>query len=636
MIKDFITNTVGKLIRGLDRFTFPSFYWTWDGKGTFTQGSPDEIESEESIERYYQISRSPLCFSGVRFRDISRLWISATPFEDERTGFYHRGQIFPPSDPTVDPEVTDFVRWVFDEAFENKGMQQVLSQMSNALIIYGRTVQGLNWVKGDTPFGERVYVDDILDMNPGFFLKDPDGYPEGTYLKGTIYTSNNLVRLPDNLTMWGTKHMYFENPYGISEMGILNLIEKYWRKNMLFWAKGNERNGSGAYVGKYGNRLFGKDRESERQTFLEELQKLKNDTITITHLENEIAALQGSIENDSLQGFHEACGQIISIVLTGSVTALQEGRVGGFSKEEATTTRRKSELEISDASSIENIFNYNLIPPLVDYNYDGVTSYPWMQIIQPELIVPTTPKDQDTSQEVEDNDNDEKEGNDKKNEKSEEEFRREFITVTTFQEQLDLPDSVIKNAKKIAGKLPVYVKKDFDKLSEKNKRESFTITSIGENQKSLGRIAALRDLIADTIDITDEKKAWKEYFQAAKAYLEEDEINAVKEDLFISFRYARQTAYNRAIDDAIEKDKDLYAIQILTQDDTGVRPDHVPWHGVIRPVDDPIWNKVHLPFDFGCRCVKHVITREMFKKNPEKYKLTPRDKIPPIPKGFET
>lgn len=399
MIREFFTTAIGKLIRGLDRFSLPSYYWTWNGRDTWVQGNPAEVERKYGIKRLHDISLSPLCFAGLRFRDVSRLWISASPFEDERTGAYHRGQIVPPPDNDINPEITEFVQWVFDEGFATKGMRQIISQIGNALITYGRTPQGLDWVQEETPFGKRVFPRDIIDLNPAFFLKDPEGYQKGIYLTndGCGNASNIIQRIPDNLMLWGTAHMYFENPYGISEMSLLNQIEQYWRKNLLFWARANERNGSGSFIGLYDEKLLGKGNEDKLKKFEEELKKLTIETVTATYKGNEIKILAAEIADESLKGLHEALGQITSIVLTGSVTALQEGRVGGFSKEEATTTRRKSELEQYDASLIEEMFNCQLIPWLVDYNYLGVKSYPRMQIIEPDLIMPTTPKDQDTN-----------------------------------------------------------------------------------------------------------------------------------------------------------------------------------------------------------------------------------------------
>lgn len=183
--------------------------------------------------------------------------------------------------------------------------------------------------------------------------------------------------------------------------------------------------------------------------------------------------------------------------------------------------------------------------------------------------------------------------------------------------------------------MPVYTRDEFDELPDSEKRKSFTITAMKNTSESLRRVEALRDLIAETIEELDEDKAWKSYFRQAKKYLKREEIGAVKDDLFVSFRYARQTAYNVALNDVIESNADvLYGIQLFTQDDARVRPQHAKWHGVTRPADDPIWDKIKLPWDHGCRCFKLPITWAEYEANPNKYKVTPPDEIPGIPRGF--
>jgi len=184
--------------------------------------------------------------------------------------------------------------------------------------------------------------------------------------------------------------------------------------------------------------------------------------------------------------------------------------------------------------------------------------------------------------------------------------------------------------------MPVYTRKAFDELNPKEKRKSFTITALKNNKQSLERIEALRNLIADTIHITDEKKAWKQYFREARKLMKEEDLNVIQSDLFTSFRYARQTAYNRALEEMIAKSEDiLWGIQWQSQDDVRVRPTHVKLDGLTRPVDDPIWDRLQAPLDFGCRCYKVPITKAMKQNIPGQYKMTPESEIPPIPRGFQ-
>lgn len=50
------------------------------------------------------------------------------------------------------------------------------------------------------------------------------------------------------------------------------------------------------------------------------------------------------------------------------------------------------------------------------------------------------------------------------------------------------------------------------------------------------------------------------------------------------------------------KDADRYDLQIRTAADDKVRASHAALHNVTKPADDPYWNNVWTPFDWGCRC----------------------------------
>ena len=56
-------------------------------------------------------------------------------------------------------------------------------------------------------------------------------------------------------------------------------------------------------------------------------------------------------------------------------------------------------------------------------------------------------------------------------------------------------------------------------------------------------------------------------------------------------------------------------------EDERTRPTHKLWHGMIRPVDDPLWDKVYPPNGFRCRCSvqqlsKRDLDREGWKVSP--------------------
>ncbi len=181
--------------------------------------------------------------------------------------------------------------------------------------------------------------------------------------------------------------------------------------------------------------------------------------------------------------------------------------------------------------------------------------------------------------------------------------------------------------------MPVYTRQNFDKRTDAEKRNSWTVTALGNHPNSIGRIQKLRDLVADTIAIPNESEAWDRYWHEARKYLRHDQkTSALESELFVSFRFARQRAYNRAIDDLIHDDQDiLWGIRLETQDDPMVRPQHVKLHGVTLPPEHKFWQDLNLPLDWNCRCYKIPL----MKATAQSGGYTPEKDIPTIPKGFE-
>ena len=69
------------------------------------------------------------------------------------------------------------------------------------------------------------------------------------------------------------------------------------------------------------------------------------------------------------------------------------------------------------------------------------------------------------------------------------------------------------------------------------------------------------------------------------------------------FQTARQAGHHARNWQQFQKDKDLFPnLQYLTTNDDRVRPDHVPLHGVIKPIDDPFWDTYYPPNGWRCRC----------------------------------
>jgi SPP1 gp7 family putative phage head morphogenesis protein len=68
--------------------------------------------------------------------------------------------------------------------------------------------------------------------------------------------------------------------------------------------------------------------------------------------------------------------------------------------------------------------------------------------------------------------------------------------------------------------------------------------------------------------------------------------------------------------------------------DRRTRPLHARWHGIIRPVDDPIWQTIYPPNGWNCRCqVQQLSQRDMDRRG---YVVTPDTDLPQLEVVGET
>ena len=428
-----------------------------------------------------------------------------------------------------------------------------------------------------------------------------------------------------------TNRKYFENKYGISELRPLDNVSAILSQIWGFWARGLEKAGKGSLIGKYSSKLLGKGNEQARADFLAEVAKIASETVTITHIDNVIETLKPEFEATAFSEFVQTAVSQISLVLTGSSTALIEGKFGSYSKEESTTVRQKSDIEQLDAALLSEAFNFQLIPWLVDFNFAGVTAYPTMYLIQPERITPTTPKDQAQTQEPVDIPPDAvdslptpklfdavlfAEGGDSPAAPAE---SSDAAPVTRFYPSPEIYGNAdVKAAgKAFAATMRVLKDDDFDRLPEAEKRKAFTIGGIGGNNE-LKILTRLRDEIAATLDEPDEEKAFSRYYPKARAILRGSGAAVLApSELLVSFRVTRQKAYSAGVLKYAEANADaLHGLQWRTQEDPQVRANHKAWHNVIRPVADKIWQEWTPPIDFNCRCFLQPIAKSEAAKYP--------------------
>lgn len=624
----------------------------WETSTRFT-GNPDPVEQQYTATRYFDLSLTPYIFAGLRYRDISRLWVSASGIKTP-TGSYSNPQILLPPTHKNAPdaqtqEILSFVRWNLDERLQ-RGMKSVIQRMQHASLTYGRSVQEIIWERetDGTHFG-KVVIADIKDRDPERFVLNPKDEKPGVYLRRNLYSSD-FVRMPDRKFMVMTNNAIFENPYGISEVRPLNDIMTQYDKIMESWERGLEKAGKGAFIGKYGNELLGAANATKRAQFLEEIRKIANDTCTIMYNKNEIDTIKADLESAAFQSYVEMQIAAISLVLTGSATALQEGKYGSYSKEEATTVRQKSDLEQADATNVSDVLSYQLLTWLIDYNFTDVTAYPFAQIIEPDLIIPTTPEGQqaeeaasvinvtgkqpnsdvngiETALTVGRDDADQVKNNETSDAAPQEFAESSGVNGGVSPDATPPPEhyeTIVDAARAYLESMPVMVSEDFDILPESQKAKTFTISRLG-GKNELKTLQDLKQAIADTISITNEAEAWDSYLNASREILKRNASSSLASELFVSFRFARQAAYNAGTLDYAKTNKDaLHGLQFATMEDPRVRITHKRLQGIVRPVGDPFWARVTPPLDFNCRCYLKPIP----KKDAAKYPYTPDKDLP--------
>ncbi|HUS89255.1 MAG TPA: DUF935 family protein [Desulfosporosinus sp.] len=621
-----------------------------DTEYTWTQGSPDDVEQRYGLTPFYEASLTPYVFAAMNMRKhVASLFVSATGLKPNDTGAYFPPQIIPPPfSQTIDQQHLEFTQWQYDEALE-RDFSEILRDALDSTLTYGRAVIENMWTRGETPFSKTplVYATNFQDKDPERFILNPQDREPGIYEKQSYFDDSNLERMPDRKFMVITNHGYFQNPYGIAELRPLFDTLKGIKEGWKNWNRGIERAGTGQWMGTYPKTKSGKDtdRAQWRAKFLADLTKMSSDKVIIKEEGVLIEALKAEIESSAFQSNIELAIRIVSIVLLHNPTALLDGQYGSYGAEESKGTRAKSELQQDDANMLSNAWTYQAIPWGIDYNWSDVQVYPWLQIIQPERIVPATPKDQEQNINAQQEEEPEKE-------KSEVEEEKEFIqiyqdkegeeeekpsTIKNFPAKAPAPDifgKVAKDAKKALDAMPVYNKQDFDGLPQKDKENSFTISSLGSTKGRTELITRLKNEIADTLKLTNEAEAWEVYRKKARTIFVGASIPFEEEKLIASFRFARSKAYSDGTMELAQREKDsIHGLIQMTANDSDVRASHRAYHKVIRPIDDPIWEKIRAPIEFDCRCWEEIITKEMFEADPVRYAYT--KKLPEIvPKRF--
>lgn len=622
--------------------------------------SSDPTEQNKGLEYYWAMGMEPTIEAGKLHRDISRLWVSAKGLEANEQGAYFPAQILPYKDESLHNQVWEYICWLLDERLE-RSMTQILKQIQLSYIDFGRSVQELMW--GEKPeftkWGKKTVLYDMRDRDPDEFIFNPPNLPPGVYRKKSIYNTSDLERMSDRKFAIFTNLYRFENLYGRSELSGLVSAEKGLRNVYRFWERAIETDASPQKVHYYPKELEGGQHQDWRNNQLANLAKAGHQAWIQISERSKIEALNVQGDLESAAKYVQARKQEISLRLTGSATSLEEGKYGSYSREESAGTRRKSEKEQYDCDIIQESFNFQVIPWACEWNWLGLEGFPRLQIIEPERINPTTPEGQpDQGKEDEDREEIEVRGKKEKPEKSDKEGEdmkaKKFAedpkkeegeeedrdkTLTGFPNRNEPPPlykdkKVVVNAFDFMGSQDVLLRKDFDQLSDAEKRKAFTISAI----KDLPTLKKLHGALRETVAMANEKDAWGLYYDEAKKIMKGAGIKNVADyELMLSFRMGRQNAINRGIfakAQQLASEGKLHGIQYHSLDDAHVRIPHGHMDDKVFPADSAIWNTWTPPVGFGCRCWIEPILISQHLKNPEKYRYSDPPTLEPE-EGFK-
>lgn len=166
---------------------------------------------------------------------------------------------------------------------------------------------------------------------------------------------------------------------------------------------------------------------------------------------------------------------------------------------------------------------------------------------------------------------------------------------------------VVEKARDIILSKELMAKRDFNRLDDAAKRRAFTLAG----QEDLRIMGLIREAIADAIQeqatIKDiEKAAFDAFHKYGVTWQTPYHAETV-------FRTNIESALNDGFWQMLHEPQvrsEIAYLQYMTQDDARVRPSHRKMHGIIRPIDDPIWQIWWPPNGYNCRCYMKFITKE--------------------------
>jgi hypothetical protein len=606
--------------------------WTQDQP----TNNPDPIDRLSMGERYFKASLNPHIKAAMISSDVSRLFITARGLEADEFGAYHPPQLGYTSPEEGDEAQLNSLAYQYDEQFDG-GFQPILKSLLDPAIEYGRGIGEISWQRGDD---SKFFADFIYSRDPQEFVFSPPGKPVGLYRKKHIYStafSSDLIKMPAGKFMLVVNDPLFNNPYGQSLLrSVIQMVETWQGTGTGYdddpnqqgvfdaWREGIKKAGFGMWTASYDQSIGGDDNRSvnARAQLLAGVKKLGVRVAGIFPKHAEVVAQKLDMDSAAFMDFFTMYVQTISILMCGSATALTEGKFGSYAKEESTSVREKSNREQMNASMLSLAFTYQFNRFWLHYNYGkAAKALPQLQLIPPDRIMPTTPQGQDTAEEETIEIDSEKSKDDKEDTKAKEFQEEEGSEVSLdTREEPDIYFQVQAAAKDYLEKLPV---KPYKEVKPSEAANVYTVKSLQSRRDSVPLLTALKNAIIPTLSEKTEAKAWEQYRKELRGTLKSLNFTVSISNLMISFRQARQAAFQAGIDKlAKDRASDLVAIRIETREDSRVRGIHKRWHGVTMRPGDKRLEKLKCPMDFGCRCNQIPVFRG------EQMQITPEDKIP--------
>lgn len=152
----------------------------------------------------------------------------------------------------------------------------------------------------------------------------------------------------------------------------------------------------------------------------------------------------------------------------------------------------------------------------------------------------------------------------------------------------------------------------FDELSAKQHAIAFTVAGLADKDMLEDIKKAVQVSIDNGTSFNDFKKSLMP-FLANKGWI--DDKKKLNNRLRTIYQTNRATAYASGQWERLQNTKDTFPyLQYRPSVSTHRRDEHKAYYGIIRHIDDPIWQSIFPPNGFGCKCFVKPLTAKKAKE----------------------